>query len=142
MLLLTALLCLGVGRTINGGKSDYRWSDWQKIGKKVDEVTPANGLIDGDEAVFFITRRQPPPGMEYDDTHKLHLLKEFAAQLHVFSKEDQELRVKSGYYDTLETCEDEDKAEKQNLSGIYKQKAAVGDCNVYWDLAKPLNITR
>ena len=142
MLLLTALLCLGVGRTINGGKGDYRWSDWEKIGKKVNEVTAPKGVIDGDEAVFFITRRLPPSGMEYDDTHKLHLPKDFANKLHVFSKEDQELRIKSGYYDTLETCEDEDKAEKQNLSGIYKQKVAVGDCNVYWDLAKPLMISR
>jgi hypothetical protein len=133
MLMLIALLSVGVGRTLNGGKGDYRWSDWVKLGKKVDEVTHSGAILGADEAVYFITRRTPPSGLEYDDTHKLRLSNELSEQLHVFSKEDQEKRIKSGYYDTLATCEDEDKADKDNLSGIYKQTTKIGDCAVYWD---------
>ena len=135
MLLLVAILCLGVGRTLNGGKGDYRWSDWEKLAKKVNEVTPPGGMIDADEAVFFITRRMPPSGMEYEDTHKLRLSKELSAQLHVFSKEERTRRVKAGVYDTVATCEDDEKTAKDflDLPSIYKQKATIGDCTVSWD---------
>jgi hypothetical protein len=133
--LLVAILCLGVGRTLNGGKGDYRWSDWEKLAKKVNEVTPPGGMIDADEAVFFITRRLPPSGMEYEDTHKLRLSKELSVQLHVFSKEERTRRVKAGVYDTVATCEDDEKTAKDflDLPSIYKQKATIGDCTVSWD---------
>jgi len=137
-LLVAALMCLGIGRTLNGGKGDYRWSDWVKLANKVDEVTRAGGLIDADEAVYFITRRTPPPGMEYSDTHKLRLSKELADTLHVFSKEELARRVNAGVFDTVSTCEDEDKTDKAvDLPSLYKQKVDIGDCTVYWDLKKP-----
>ncbi len=132
LILLTLMMCLGVGRTINGGKTDYRWPDWDKLAKKVNEVTRAGGLIDADEAVFFITRRTPPSGMEYEDTHKLRLSKELSEQLHVFSKEEMARRVKDGYFDTIANCDDDKDTE---LTALYKQKTKVGDCTVYWDKA-------
>jgi hypothetical protein len=136
MLMVTLLMSLGIGRTINGGKTDYRWKDWQKLAKKVDDVTKAGGMIDADEAVYFITRRTPPSGMEYADTHKLRLSKELSAELHVFSKEERQRRLKAGVYDTVASCEDEDKTDKGvDLSSLYKQKTEVGDCTVYWDRA-------
>lgn len=136
MFLTLALMGLGVGRTLNGGKGDYRWSDWVSLAKKVDEVTRVNGIIDADEAVYFITRRTPPSGMEYADTHKLHLSKELSDELHVFPKEELARRVNAGVYDTVSTCEDEDKDSGVDLPSLYKQKATVGDCTVYWDFAK------
>jgi hypothetical protein len=136
MLMVTLLMCLGIGRTLNGGKGDYRWSDWEKLAKKVNEVTRPGGIIDADEAVYFITRREPPSGMEYSDTHKLRLSNELSAQLHVFSKEELARRVNAGTYDTVASCEDEDKEDKTvDLTSLYKQKTTVGDCTVYWDRA-------
>jgi hypothetical protein len=137
MTLLTLIMCLGIGRTLNAGKSDYRWRDWEKLAKKVDEVTRAGGMIKADEAVYFITRRTPPSGMEYDDTHKLRLSKELADQLHVFSKEELTRRIKAGDFDTVATCEDDDKANADSLPTLYKQKVSMGDCDVYWDRNKP-----
>jgi hypothetical protein len=134
MLMLTLLLCLGVGRTLNGGKGDYRWKDWEKLAKKVNEVTREAGIVDADEAVYFITRRTPPSGMEYEDTHKLRLSKELSEQLHVFSKEELARRVKAGTYDTVALCdEDDDKFTELNLPTLYKQKTTIGDCSVFWD---------
>jgi hypothetical protein len=133
LLMVTLLMCLGIGRTLNGGKGDYRWADWEKLAKKVNDVTHANGIIDADEAVFFITRRNPPAGMEYADTHKLRLSKELSNELHIFSKEELAQRVKAGTYDTVATCEDEDKMNEDTLPNIYKQKTTMGDCAVFWD---------
>lgn len=131
--LVATLMLLGAARTVIGGKGDYVWSDWEKLAKKVNEVTPPGGIIDADEAVYFIARRAPPSGMEYEDTHKLNLSKQLSEQLHVFSKDELERRVKRGVFDTVAVCDD-DRAEE--LAGIYKQKASVGDCDVYWDRTK------
>jgi hypothetical protein len=136
MLLLTLIMSLGIAKTINGSKSDYRWRDWEKLAAKVNEVTRPGGLIYADEAVFFITRRQPPSGMEYADTHKLHLSNELESELHIFPKEELANRVKAGTYDTVATCEDDDKMNEQNLPSIYKQKVTMGDCAVFWDRDK------
>jgi len=136
MLLLTFVMSLGIAKTINGNKTDYRWKDWEKLAAKVNEVTRPEGLIYADEAVFFITKRRPPSGMEYADTHKLHLSNELESQLHIFSKEELARRVKAGTYDTVATCEDDDKMNEQNLPSIYKQKVTMGDCAVFWDRDK------
>jgi hypothetical protein len=136
MALLFLVMSLGIWKTINGSKSDYKWQDWEKLAKKVDEVTRPDGLIYADEAIFFITKRRPPSGMEYADTHKLKLPKELEAQLHIFSKEDLARLVKAGTYDTVVTCEDDDKMTEQNLPTLYKQKTTVGDCAVFWDRDK------
>jgi hypothetical protein len=133
MLMVALLMSLGVGRTLNGGKGDYRWKDWEKLAAKVNEVTRADGKVYADEAVYFITRRTPPSGMEYEDTHKLRLPKELSEELHIFSKEEAARRLKAGIYDTVATCEDDDKINEQSLPTLYKQKATVGDCAVFWD---------
>jgi hypothetical protein len=136
MLLLFFVMALGVGKTLNGSKSDYRWKDWEKLANKVNEVTRPGGLIYADEAVFFITRRQPSSGMEYADTHKLHLSNDLEAALHIFPKEELLRREKAGVYDTIATCEDDDKMNEQNLPILYKQKVTMGDCAVFWDKDK------
>jgi hypothetical protein len=74
--------------------------------------------------------------MEYADTHKLHLSNELEAQLHIFPKEELLRRVKAGTYDTVATCEDDDKMNEQNLPTTYKQKVTMGDCAVFWDKDK------
>jgi hypothetical protein len=129
-------MSLGIGKTLSVSKSDYRWKDWEKLAKKVNDVTRPDGIIYADEAVFFITRRQPPSGMEYADTHKLHLSNDLEAQLHIFSKEELLRRVKAKTYDTVATCEDDDKMNEQDLPTNYKQKVTMGDCAVFWDKDK------
>ncbi len=136
MALLFVVMSLGIGKTLNSSKSDYRWTDWEKIGKKVNEVTRPDGLIYADEAVFFITKRQPPSGMEYADTHKLHLSDALESELHIFTKEELLRREKAGIYDTVATCEDDDKMTAQGLPTTYKQKTTIGDCAVFWDKQK------
>ncbi len=136
LLMVALLMSLGVGRTLNSGKGDYRWKDWEKIAQKVNEVTRPDGIIYADEAVFFVARRTPTSGLEYEDTHKLRLSKELSAELHVFSKEEVQRRIKAGVYDTIATCDDDDKVKEENLPELYKQKATIGDCAVYWDKEK------
>jgi hypothetical protein len=75
--------------------------------------------------------------MEYADTHKLHLSNELEAELHIFPKEELTRRVKAGIFDTIATCDDDDKLTEEPLPGVYQQKTKVGDCTVFWDRKKP-----
>lgn len=136
LILFTLIMAGGLGRTLHGSKADYRWTDWEKIAKKVDEVTPPGGIIYADEAVYFLARKIPPSGLEYEDTHKLRLSPALENELHIFPREELMRRVKAGAYDTVATCEDDDKIKEQNLPEIYKQKVTIGDCSVFWDKEK------
>jgi hypothetical protein len=136
MLLLSLIMALGVTKMLLSGKSDYKWKDWEKLAAKVDEVTRPDGLIYADEAIYFITKRLPPSGLEYADTHKLHLSNQLETELHIFSKEELARREKAGFYDTVVTCEDDDKMVEQGLPTLYKQKTTIGDCAVFWDKDK------
>lgn len=138
MALLAVLMALGATKTLLSGKSDYRWKDWERLAAKVNEVTRPDGVIYADEAIFFITRRQPPSGLEYADTHKLHLSNELESELHIFPKEELARREKAGVYDTIVTCEDDDKMVEQGLPTLYKQKVTIDDCAVFWDKDKTI----
>ncbi|HZS54079.1 MAG TPA: hypothetical protein VFA65_06730 [Bryobacteraceae bacterium] len=71
--LLVSLLVLGYGRELFDERDSTTWMDYEKIAKKVDEVTPKNGRLYADELVYFLTKRTPPFGMEFSYSHKLDL---------------------------------------------------------------------
>ena len=104
------------------------------------------GLIYADEAVFFITKRQPPSGMEYADTHKLHLSKELEDQLHIFSKEELARRVKVKVEPTTRSrpVRMTTRWSNKNLPTVYKNRksrSAIARCSL-GPCEKPLTIAR
>ena len=131
---MTFLLSMALGRGIYDDQSSTNWPDFEKVARKVDEVTPRNGVVLSDEFVYFITHRAAPPGMESDDTHKLQLPADKAALLHVVPRPELVKWVKAGRYDTVESCDDDDDEELVNLGlpDIYAQKAEIEGCKVYW----------
>jgi len=131
---MAVLLCIGLGRGVYDDRTSTNWRDFEKIAKKVDEVTPKGGAILSDEFVYFITRRTPPVGMESDDTHKLRLPADKAALLHVVPRPELVKWVKAGRYDTVESCDDDDDQDLLDLGlpDIYAQKDEIEGCKVYW----------
>jgi len=131
---MTFLLCVGLGRGIYDDQSSTNWPDFEKVARKVDEVTPKKGAVLSDEFVYFITRRFPPYGMESDDTHKLRLPADKAALLHVVPRPELVKWVKAGHYDTVESCDDDDDQDLVDfgLPDLYAQKAEIEGCKVYW----------
>jgi hypothetical protein len=136
---LAFLLCFGLAKGIYDDRASLKWSDYEEVARKVDQVTPRHGMLLADEFSYFMTRRTPPSGLEYDDSHKLRLSAKDSAALHVFSRPELVRRVKAGVYDTVESCDDDDDQELQDLGldDVYAQKAVVHDCKVYWQ-RKPL----
>lgn len=132
-LMVCLLLSLMLGKWIDEDRDAMHWSDFEAIAKKVDQVTPPQGRIWGNEQIFFLTRRTPPMGMESADSHKLQLTPSLAAALHVVPRPELERQVKAGLFDTVATCADDDKIAELGLAKTYAKKQDFDDCAVYWD---------
>jgi hypothetical protein len=137
---LAFLLCFGLAKGIYDDRTSSKWTDYEQVARKVDQVTPRHGMLLADEFAYFFTRRTPPSGLEYDDSHKLRLSAKDSAALHIFPRPELVRRVKAGVYDTVESCDDDDDDELDELGlpDIYAQKAEVHGCKVYWQRKPPV----
>jgi hypothetical protein len=138
VLLATLFFACGLVRALFVDEVDsYTWSDMEAVAQKVDEVTPPNGLVWGDEHIYFLTKRTPPTGMEHENSHKpLQLPDEFIRSLHILPRQEMERQLKTGHFDTVAMCEDSDRMSALNLPDVYNQSEEIGDCTVYWDKKK------
>lgn len=132
---LTLLVCLNLARELYDHSDYTSWRDMEQIARKVDEVTPAGASLYADEPTYFLTRRTPPPGNEYISSHTLRLPPAVANMVHIVPQPEFDRRIAAGMYDTLETCDDEDWIKERKLSELYRKKADVSDCTVFWDRA-------
>jgi hypothetical protein len=129
--ILVCLLLLGYGRALFNERDSTTWMDYEQIAKKVEEVTPKNGVVYADELVYFLTKRIPPPGMEFSYSHKLELSPAEEKLYHIVSQKELDIEVKAGRFDTVETCND-DLIEEMRLDEVFAQKQEIKDCSVYW----------
>lgn len=132
-ILLIALFCLGLTKTLYDDRHSYKWRDYERIGAKVNQVTPPNASLWADEVIYFLTRHPPPPGMEFSYSHKLELPPPLAASLHIIPERDLDRSIKAGAFSTIATCADDDRIDELGLPRLYAHKAEVSDCMVFWD---------
>jgi hypothetical protein len=94
---------------------------------------PPNGSLLADEPFYVLMRYKPAEGMEHADSHKLDLPAAQAASLHVVPGKQLDRRVKAQEFDTVVVCDDDDRIDALGLPGLYKQKADIFDCTIFWD---------
>jgi hypothetical protein len=129
----TVLVSIGLARVMYDDWDDFRWRDIEPVAKKVAEVAPPGSAILADEHVYFLAKRQPPSGMEYEDSHKLKLPPEMARNFHVVPQTDVERWAKAGLFSTVEICQDDDAIKKLGLKKTYRNSADFDDCHVFWN---------
>jgi hypothetical protein len=132
VLLLAVLLSFGLAKSLYGERDNMVWADLEQTAKKVNEVTTPRQTLFADEAIYFLTRHDPPSGMEMDDSHKFKFPPPMLALLHVIPRAELDRRVKAGAFSTLETCEGEDDAEAHGYAKLFADKATAGACLVFW----------
>lgn len=132
-----ALTLLGLGKAIYDSRTDTSWADMHKLAAQVERVTPPDAPLYADEHVYFLLNRRPPLGNEYLSSHQLELPPPVAAAQRIVPQAEFDRQIAAGQFATLETCEGEDWAEERKLSLLYRQKAQINDCDVFWDLASP-----
>lgn len=132
--IVAGVLVLGEAKSIFDQRDAFFWSADEAIAKKIDEVTPKGGALLATEHVYFLTKRQPPSGEEHPDAHKLHLSPAQEKRLHIYPTEELERRIKEGWFDVVEDCDDEeDKLSELGLTENYKQSEQIEECWVFWD---------
>ena len=137
LLLGITTACLASG--IYADREHYTWPQFEQVAAKMKQVTPEGAPFLASEQVYFLMNWPVPPGMEYDDSHKLRLPAADAAAIHTVNLPDVEEQIKAGRYASAEVCDDEGQ-----LAGInywkkyYAQTDEVVDCEVYSQPIRPI----
>jgi 4-amino-4-deoxy-L-arabinose transferase-like glycosyltransferase len=130
-LAILVFLGLYVGRLLFQDRDATTWKDYEKVARKVDEVTPKGGKIYADELVYFLLNRPIPSGMEFSYSHKLELPAKQESLLHIVSERELNEQVKRGEFATVQSCK-EDRIEEMKLPELFPYKEEFDDCTVFW----------
>lgn len=88
-------------------------------------------MLFADERIYFLTRRTPPPGMEWRGTRKIDLPMAEAVAAHVLPEAERIRLVRMGAVDTFETCSPVDLVSFQP-DPVYREKFEMNGCFAYW----------
>lgn len=135
VLLVAALMTLGLGRSLYDRLEIGDWSSYERLAKKVNEVTPPNAPIFAEEPIYFLTRRTPPPGLELTYTHKLDLGPTDNALFHIVPAAELKRRLQAGAFATAYSCSSED-IDDYGLADLYLHRVDMEDCSIFWDPKK------
>ena len=127
---LAFLVAAGLGKAI-ANENAYTWPMLAPLARKVDQVTPPRAPLLADEVVYFLTGRTPPSGNELTDSHKLNFPKAKAEWLHLLSENEVVRRIEAGEYATVESCGEYESFD-ESAASVYKEKAELAGCKVYW----------
>ncbi len=133
--LLAFLFALGLGKALNDRAGGDSWPQYEKIAAKVQQVTAKDAVVFGDEPIYFLTHRAPPPGYELSYTHKVVLPPAEGALMHILTEAQVKAQVRSGIFETAYSCDEGDE-DTYGVKGVYREHAAVEGCVVYWGVVK------
>jgi hypothetical protein len=133
VLVLAFLLSYGLAKSLYEERDDRVWADLEMAAAKVNEVTGANQTLFADEAIYFLTRREPPTGMEMRNAHKFNFPPDRLALLHLLPQAELDREINAGAFSTIETCDDPDDVEAKGYDKLYAKSASAGECMVFWD---------
>jgi hypothetical protein len=104
----------------------------EKVAQKLTEVTPPGKQMFTEELFYFLTKRRPLRGYEFQYSHKLKLPPKRLAALHVVTEGEMKQGLAAGIFGSAATCDD-DFVDDFNLNDTFQDKVEVHDCPVYWN---------
>jgi len=131
--IVSAIMVLGLAKSIYERRELYTFRDYERVARRVDQVTPRGAPLFADEMVYFLTRRPPPSGLENVYSHKVALSPADEALMHLIPQSEMDRRLSSGTYATVYTCEDDETYNKLHLPDLYRHKEESDDCMIFWD---------
>jgi hypothetical protein len=126
--LLMALVCVSFGVE---SVQETTWQAYEKVARKVAEVTPPGGRIFADEVVYFALGQNPPSGMEVSYTHTVKLSPAEEKLEHIVSLDELKDQFAKREFATVQSCSDAE-MDRYGLPGPYRYKADMDDCTVFW----------
>jgi hypothetical protein len=131
--LIAAVVIAIAARTVWMDRADMSWANLIPVAQAVKIVDPPTTPLFADEAIYLLSGRIPPAGLEWGSSHKIQMPLDKARPLHVLPQSELDKEVKARAFGVVETC-DEDEADRLGLASIYSQKKVMGECSVFWGL--------
>jgi hypothetical protein len=135
VMLVLALSLLGLVEYLYNRRDVARWAEYERLAAKVNQVTPTHAALFATEPIYFLTRRTPPGGLELFYSHRVNLPPGDRVLLHLLTQSEMKQQVQSGRFATAYTCDD-DQIEDYGLKTLYRQRAEIADCSIFWDLGR------
>jgi len=110
----------------------YNWPQYEDIARKAAEMTPFGKQIFAEEEVYFLMKRRPPFGLEFQYSQKLDLPSPRLAALHITPESELKKQLTAGAFWSAATCDD-DMIDDFHLDKTFRSKVKVHDCPVYWN---------
>src|SRR5215472_14986231 len=108
VLIISVIAAGALARNIVDQSSEtYHWSDYEDIARKLVEVTPPGKQIFAEEELYFLTRRRPSFGLEFQSSQSLELPPERLAALHVTPESELKRHLAAGTFWSAATCDDD-----------------------------------
>lgn len=144
VLALLGLFTLGLAKSAYQQRRYFvsSWRGIEELAQEINRVTPNDGLVYADEAIYFAARRLPPPGLENQNALDLHLPPAFAASLRVVPPAQVDEWLREGRFATVLIEANDPKVESLHLPRLYarsrKLRCYTSDCYIYWNrVARP-----
>jgi 4-amino-4-deoxy-L-arabinose transferase-like glycosyltransferase len=138
ILALTLLFSLGLAKSLYEDRDNMVWANLEDIARKVSEVTTPRQTLFADESIYFLTRRDPPSGMEMANSHKFEFPQAQLSMLHLIPQAELDRQIRAGAFNTLETCEEQPYVKKQGWANLYAKSTTVAECTIFWDKKPPI----
>jgi hypothetical protein len=128
--LLCLLLAMGLGRAVYDRREVDHWDSYERLAKRIDQITPPNAPLLADEPIYFLTKRTPPPGLELYYTHKLTLPASDRALFHIVTEAEIRRDVEAGSFPVAYACDD-GLIERYGLKESYRESEDVEACSIF-----------
>jgi hypothetical protein len=125
---LVALMCVSFGVE---SVQQTTWQEYEKVARKVAEVTPRGGRLFADEVVYIALGQNPPSGMEVSYTHTVKLPAAEEKLEHIVSVDELKAQFAKHEFATVQSCSDAE-MDRYGLPSSYRYKADMDDCTVFW----------
>jgi hypothetical protein len=138
VLIISVIVAGGLTRNIWDYSGDYHnWPEYEDIARKLAEVTPPGKQIFAEEELYFLTKRRPSFGLEFQSSQRLKLLPpDRLAALHVTPESELKRQLAAGFFWSAATCDD-DMVSDYDLDKTFQNKVKVHGCPVYWNPKPP-----
>jgi hypothetical protein len=139
---LAFVFIFGLGKSLYDRQDIYTWLDYEHVAHRIAQITPPGAPLFAEEHVYFLTRRQPPPGLEFTYSHKLTLPPAELKLLHVIPQAELDRQITDAKFATVYICEDEDTYKKLRLHENYELSEESEDCMIFWNRRHPQGVAK
>ncbi len=137
VLIISVIAAGALARNIRDNSSEtYNWPEYEDIARKLAEVTPPGKQIFAEEEFYFLTKRRPSLGLEFQSSQRLKLPPERLAALHITPQSELRRQLAAGFFWSAATCDD-DMISDYDLDETFQNKVKLHGCPVYWDWKPP-----